>query len=121
MIYLAGPINGCSDSQANDWRGWFRNHTGHRFLDPMRRDYRGREDDCVAEIVNGDITDIDDCTVFLANCWQVSRGTAMEIFYAYRAGKYVILVVPEGQRISPWLRYHSHHIVATLDEAAELL
>ena len=42
----------------------------------------------------------------------------MEILYAYDQGKTIILVVPEGQRVSPWLRYHSDAIVPTLTEAA---
>lgn len=142
-VYLAGPINGCTDDEANGWRQGFIDRHNYRcwdcqrqsgqfhqaictvgegyirrveFLDPMRRDYRGKEDESVDEIVELDIKDIDECDVFLAYCWQVSWGTAMEIFYAYNAGKWVIVVIPEGQRISPWLRYHSHQIFSTLDE-----
>lgn len=33
---------------------------------------------------------------------------------AHRSGKRVVLVIPEGTRISPWLRYHSHAIVSDL-------
>jgi len=115
-VYLAGPINGCSDEGASGWRDAFMADRPHlEFLDPMRRDYRGREDESVNEIVEGDIADIYACDVFLANCWQVSWGTAMEIFFAHDIGKKVILVIPEGTRISPWLRYHSDEIHNTLD------
>lgn len=121
IVYLAGPINGCNDDEANGWRQGFMARLPHlEFRDPMVRDYRGREDECVAEIVQGDIADIDECDTFLAYCWQVSWGTAMEIFYAYRAGKRVILVVPEGARVSPWLRYHSHYIVSNLAAAGAI-
>lgn len=127
-VYLAGPINGCTDDEANGWRqGFMESLPGFDFLDPMRRDYRGREDECVDEIVEGDKQDIDNCDVFLAYCWQVSWGTAMEIYYAWRGegrrlpGPRIVLVIPEGQRISPWLRYHSDVIVPTLAQAAELI
>lgn len=46
IIYLAGPINGCTDAQANDWRTEAKRiaaERGHTCLDPMARDYRGRE------------------------------------------------------------------------------
>lgn len=122
IVYLAGPINGCTDEEAHGWRdGFMASLPDLKFLDPMVRDYRGREDESVNEIVESDIEDINECDVFLAYCWQISWGTGMEVFYAYRTGKRVILVVPEGERISPWLRYHSHDIVPTLAVAAVLL
>jgi nucleoside 2-deoxyribosyltransferase len=114
-VYLAGPINGCTDEEANGWRaGFMASHPNVNFYDPMVRDYRGREDDCVDEIVEGDKADIDQCEVFIAYCWQVSWGTGMEILYAFQGGLRVILVVPDGMRVSPWQRYHSHLIVPAL-------
>lgn len=118
-LYLAGPINGCTDDEANGWRqGFMDSLPGYKFLDPMVRDYRGKEDESVNEIVEGDKSDIEACDVFLAYCWQVSWGTAMEILYAHQVGKRVVLVIPEGARISPWLRYHSHAIYSTLAGAS---
>jgi nucleoside 2-deoxyribosyltransferase len=118
-VYLAGPINGCTDDEAHGWRQSFVNSLPDlQFLDPMVRDYRGREDESVAEIVEGDKSNIEACDVFLAYCWQVSWGTAMEIFYAHALGKRVVLVVPEDARVSPWLRYHADAIVSTFVDAA---
>ena len=120
-VYLAGPINGCNDDEANGWRqGVMDRHPDHTFLDPMVRDYRGREDECVDEIVEGDKADIAKCDIFLAYCWQVSWGTGMEIHLAHQGGKRVIVVVPAGDRVSPWLRYHSEVVVTTLAEAESL-
>lgn len=117
IIYLAGPINGCSDSEANDWREEIiAAYPQHEFLNPMRRDYRGIEDSNVDDIVHGDLEDIRTCDVFLANCPQPSWGTAMEIREAYTQGKDVVIVVPEGLRISPWLRYHANEILTSLKE-----
>lgn len=121
-VYLAGPINGCTDDEANGWRqGFMERLPEDDFLDPMVRDYRGQEDECVVEIVEGDKADIDQCDIFLAYCWQTSWGTGMEILYAWETGKHVMLVIPEGTRVSPWQRYHSHQIVWTLAEAAAVL
>jgi hypothetical protein len=125
--YLGGPINGCTDDEANGWREGFktRPELAHvDFVDPMERDYRGREDDCVNEIVELDKRDIDSVDILLAYAWQPSPGTHMEIMYGYCQAPnspLVLLVMPEHMRISPWLRYHSHKIVHTLDEAADLI
>ena len=122
IVYLAGPINGCGDDHAVAWRQQFKAlRPDLEYLDPMRRDCRGIEDQNVQAIIDGDIADIDACDVFVANCWQVSWGTAMEVFYAHRNGKTVVLVVPEGHRISPWLRGHSHEIHPTIQAAAASL
>lgn len=116
-IYLAGPINGCSDDEANNWRDVAKAALGEEnCIDPMRRDYRGREDESVNEIVHGDYADIRDSDVMLANCWQVSWGTAMEIHFAFEEGKRVLAILPPGTRVSPWLRYHAT-IVFSLDDA----
>lgn len=119
-VYLAGPINGCTDEEAHGWRDGFVKRLGpdYHYLDPMVRDYRGREDECYKEIVHGDLLDIEKCDFFLAYCWQPSWGTAMEIHYAWESVKRIVVVVPEGQRVSPWLRYHAAYIAPTLEDAA---
>ncbi len=122
LVYLMGPINGCTDDEASTWRDQVKAELGEEHtLDPMRRDYRGVEDESVDAIVDGDLEDIGACTSALANCWQVSWGTAMEIFYAHSIGRPVIAVLPEGTRISPWLRYHTRAIVHTLPAALRML
>lgn len=120
VVYLAGPINGCTDAEANDWRTYMKQRltlVGVDTLDPMRRDYRGREDESVSEIVELDKDDVDACDVFVANCPHPSYGTAMEVFYAWQAGKPVVVVHPGDKPVSPWVRYHSTVIVSTLREA----
>lgn len=120
-VYLAGPINGCTDDEAVNWREVVKQRLGaENCIDPMVRDYRGKEDDSVQEIVESDKEDIYNATVVLANCWQVSWGTAMEIFFAWTMKKKVITVLPPGARVSPWLRYHSD-VVHSLDAALALL
>ena len=122
IVYLAGAINGCSDAQCKDWREYVKQKLAdkYEFLDPMRRDYRGKEDDSVEEIVEGDYKDIDDSQIMLANACNPSWGTAMEIHYAFDQGKHIVLVC-DKDKVSPWLRYHSHEIYKTLDEAVDAL
>jgi hypothetical protein len=123
ITYLAGPINGCTDNEAINWREVAKARLGDRYcLDPMRRDYRGREDECVDEIVAGDLADIAASDVMLANCWQVSWGTAMEIFYASSVlDMLVYAVLPPDARVSPWLRHYAHVISRDLNEAIDCI
>lgn len=118
--YLCGPINGCTDDQCKNWRESAK-ATLHDTIDPMRRDYRGREDQCVAEIVEGDKLDIMQCDALLVNYDKPSVGTSMEIYLAWEWHKRIIVVAAADARISPWLRYHSTQIVHSFSEAFELL
>jgi hypothetical protein len=90
-------------------------------LDPMRRDYRGREMGCVEEIVEGDKVDIDLSTHLLVHYDKPSVGTSMEILYAWERNKPVIVVAPEGTRLSPWLVYHSTKIFNSFKDALEYI
>lgn len=121
-IYLCGPINGCTDSECKDWREAAKTALPEcEFLDPMRRDYRGREDECAEEIVEGDIADIDASDLLLVNAPSPSWGTAMEVFYAYRTSKTVAMVCPQEAKISPWQRFHSHHIFHSFEDAISFI
>lgn len=123
-VYLAGPINGCTDSEAKDWRAVAAQSliaAGERVCDPMSRDYRGRElaFGQARQIVEGDKNDIDGCDALLANCPKPSVGTSMEVLYAYERGKVVVVVAPFP--MSPWLIYHAHATCDSLDAALEHL
>lgn len=136
-VYLAGGINGLSDSDANDWRAEAKRLLPREIgvLDPMSRDYRGKEAENVKAIVDGDLADINSCDAIVAYCPRASWGTAMEIHYASTTGKYVaagvgdkrvtlgmrliVAIVPEGTPVSPWLRHHADVVVGTLQEAVD--
>lgn len=126
-IYLGGPINGCTEQEANGWRDEAKEAIealGYEWLDPMARDYRGREMEpgIAAKIVEGDKADIDECDVLLMNCPKPSVGTSMEILYGYWHDKYVIAVVPDDNP-SPWLVYHADelHKGSAVEAIKELL
>jgi nucleoside 2-deoxyribosyltransferase len=115
-VYLCGGINGLTDDQATTWREYAKARLNCECLDPMRRDYRGVEDQNVDAIVQGDLRDIDACETVLVNATRPSWGTAMEIVYAYQSGKRIVTCVGDSS-VSPWLRYHSTSIHTSLDSA----
>jgi hypothetical protein len=110
ILYLCGPINGCSDAEAKDWRELAKKVWDGPTLDPMRRDYRGKEDQNVDEIVELDKVDIVNSSALLVNYDKPSVGTSMEMLYAFERGKIVVVVAKADTRISPWMHYHSHKI-----------
>lgn len=105
-IYLCGGINKLSDADCRDWReaAKTRLFPAH-CIDPMRRDYRGKEAMSVKAIVAGDMADIRACDVVLANATRPSWGTAMEIRIAYELGKFIV-AFGAGEKPSPWLVHH---------------
>jgi hypothetical protein len=116
-IYLCGPINGCTDSECKDWRNVIKEIFPGQTIDPMDRDYRGREDDCYKEIVELDRLDILNSTVLLVNYEKPSVGTSMEIFYAHSLAIPVFVVCRSGTTISPWLRYHTTEFFSSFNDA----
>jgi nucleoside 2-deoxyribosyltransferase len=119
-VYLCGPINGCTDSEATIWREIVKLDFPNA-IDPMVRDYRGREHEDYREIVDLDKRDVRNADAILVNYSKPSVGTSMEVFYAWTLGKPVIVWCSADAVISPWLRYHSTAIVHTLDGAREKL
>jgi nucleoside 2-deoxyribosyltransferase len=120
-IYLCGPINGCTDEECRDWRELVKTKWPGPTLDPMRRDYRGKEEESVNEIVEFDKIDITNSDALLVNYDKPSVGTSMEILYAFERGKLVVVVAAPDARISPWMRYHSHTITHSFDSAVAVI
>jgi len=85
-------------------------------VDPMRRDFRGRTEGHEAEIVAGDLADIDSCDVVLAAFTEADEGTAMEAWYAHAAGTPVVAYTG-GRPAHPWAVYVSAGVYAGLEEA----
>lgn len=116
-IYLCGPINGCTDAEANDWRTSVKALWLGKCIDPMKRDYRGKEFEAFREIVELDKIEIASCDVVLVNYDKPSVGTSLEILYAWERGKRVVVVCRPDAVISPWLRYHSHCLAHSFADA----
>ena len=119
-IYLCGPINGCTDEECRNWREYVKAQWPGICIDPMVRDYRGREAEAFREIVELDKIDVAEADILLVNYDKPSVGTSMEILFAWQLGKRVIVVCRDDAVISPWLRYHAHHLTNSFDEALKV-
>jgi nucleoside 2-deoxyribosyltransferase len=116
-VYLAGP------PYAEEYRrraAALVRELGWEPVDPMRRDFRGRTQGNEAEIVAGDLADIDSCDAVLAGFTSPDEGTAMEAWYAHSAGKRVVAYTG-GTPPHPWTVYVADAVCADLEEAVERL
>jgi len=116
-VYLAGP------PFADEYRrraSALAAATGFEPVDPMRRDFRGRTAGNEAEIVEGDLADIDGCDAVLAAFTAADEGTAMEAWYAHSRGIPVV-VYTGGTPAHPWTTYVAASVHASLDDAVAAL
>lgn len=118
-LYLCGPINGCTDAACKDWRMIVKALWPGETIDPMRRDYRGKEAKEFREIVELDKIDVARSDCIIVNYDKPSVGTSMEGLFAWTIGKPIVVVCTPDTVISPWLRYHSHAIVNSFTAAVE--
>ena len=86
----------------------------------MRRDFRGRTQGNEAEIVEGDLADIESCDAVLAAFASPDEGTAMEAWYAHSRGKLVVAYTG-GAPAHPWTVYVADVICAELEDAVQAL
>lgn len=118
--YLAGKMAGCTDEECKDWRNRATELLSPlSVLNPMVRDFRSVEltDKECRKLVLDDKTDIDRAFAVIVRADAgASWGTAMEVVYAFTNGKIVVAFVGSAT-VSPWLRAHTHRIVATVEAA----
>lgn len=118
-VYLSGPIRCISDKEAFTWRAMAEEYLASKcfyVIVPKRL-----MDASDSEIVEGDLNDIRKADILLAHVpyGVTAIGTTMEIFFASREGKVVILWGGNfDSGISAW---HSHHSEAYCDELSEAL
>jgi nucleoside 2-deoxyribosyltransferase len=116
-VYLAGP------PYADEYRrraDLLVREIGWEPVDPMRRDFRGRTEGKEAEIVQGDLADIESCDAMLAAFTSPDEGTAMEAWYAHSLGKLVV-VYTGGTPPHPWTVYVSDAVCDDLESAVRAL
>jgi len=116
-VYLAGPP--FSDEYRKRAVALCREH-GWETVDPMRRDFRGATQGHEAEIVEGDLADIDSCDAVLASFTSPDEGTAMETWYAHANGVRVV-VYTGGTPPHPWTVYVADSVHASLADAVAAL
>jgi nucleoside 2-deoxyribosyltransferase len=112
-VYLAGP------PFAEEYRrraSALAESAGWEPVDPMRRDFRGRTVGNEAEIVEGDLADIDACDAVLASFTAPDEGTAMEAWYARSRG-IAVVAYTGGTPTHPWTTYVADSVHASLEDA----
>lgn len=130
QVFIAGPILGMEDNQ-----DVYRNtitavayKLGFEVIDPWKREkclYKG-DAECwwntyeTYDFVQRDLDDADRCDVMVVYLPKLSAGACMEMFYAKRKGKKVI-VVSDMEKLSPWIIVHSDAIIKCLDMLEETL
>jgi nucleoside 2-deoxyribosyltransferase len=127
--FISGPILGMENKQ-----GYRENITkicvklGFDVIDPWRREkslYKGDEqwwwpNVPASGFVQRDLEDAERCDVMIVYLPKLSAGACMELFYAKRKGKKVI-VVSEMECLSPWIIIHSDAIVKSFNELEDAL
>jgi len=128
-VFISGPILGMENDQ-----GYRKTITetcvrlGFEVIDPWRREkvlYKGDEacwwKKCVPmDFVQRDLDDADRCDVMVVYLPKLSAGACMELFYAKRKAKKVI-VVSGMECLSPWIAVHSDVILKSFEKLEEAL
>jgi len=112
-VYLAGP------PYAEEYRRRATElllEAGLVPVDPMRRDFRGRWQGRERELVEGDLADIDGCSVVLASFTHPDEGTAMEAWYAHSCETPVVGYTG-GSPPHPWTMFVCTRVAADLEDA----
>ncbi|MCL1976800.1 MAG: nucleoside 2-deoxyribosyltransferase domain-containing protein [Candidatus Bathyarchaeota archaeon] len=130
QVFISGPILGMENNQ-----DYYRNtitdisqKLGFEVIDPWKREkylYKGKEE-CwwntyeKYDFVQRDLNDADRCDIMVVYLPKLSAGACMEMFYAKRKGKTVI-VVSDMDCLSPWIKVHCDVIIKSFDMLEETL
>ena len=130
-VYIAGPIQGWENRQEyrqsiSEVLTKFSNlaNLNIQILDPWKREmvmYSGQTSD--NSFIQRDLRDIDRADVVIAYEPQKSPGTCMELFYAKRFAKKLVIVITsqEREKLSPWIVYHADMIVRKIEDIPKAL
>ena len=127
--FISGPILGMENNQ--DYRETITEicvKQGFDVIDPWRREkslYKGDEqwwwpNVPASGFVQRDLEDAEHCDVMIVYLPKLSAGACMEMFYAKRKGKRVI-VITEMECLSPWIVIHSDAIVKSFKDLEDEL
>jgi nucleoside 2-deoxyribosyltransferase len=119
-LFISGPILGMEKQQ--EYRKVITGicqPLGIEVIDPWKRErvlYNGTEEcwwDKVPtfDFVQRDLDDADRCDIMVVFLPVLSAGACMEMFYAKRKGKRVVVVSPI-KCLSPWIVFHSDVILS---------
>jgi hypothetical protein len=128
-VFISGPILGMETEQG--YRKTIAEtcvRMGFDVIDPWKREkvlYKGDEacwwTKCTpTDFVQRDLDDADRCDVMVVYLPKLSAGACMELFYAKRKGKRII-IVSELPCLSPWIVVHSDAIVKRFEDLEDAL
>ncbi len=128
-VFISGPILGMETEQS--YRKTITDmckRLGYDVIDPWKRErilYKGDEacwwTKCVPmDFVQRDLDDADRCDVMVVYLPRLSAGACMELFYAKRRGKKII-VVSDLPCLSPWIVVHSDATVKRFEDLENAL
>lgn len=127
--FISGPILGMESNQGyRQTLTTIIQKAGFDVIDPWNREkvlYKGDERcwwDKVPtfDFIQRDLDDADRCDVMVVYLPILSAGACMEMFYAKRKGKAVIVVSPIGC-LSPWIVGHSDLVLKGFEGLEEAL
>lgn len=122
-VYLAGPIAGCNDEEANGWRVRAKAlRPDIEWVDPMEyMDARGwtLDAELAHRIVDADKKAILGCHAVLRNAERPTEGSAQEVMYAFMRGRRIISFTSRSP--SPWVIEHSVAVYGSLEAAVAAL
>jgi len=127
--FISGPILGMENDQS--YRKTITEiclKLDFDVIDPWRREktlYKGDEQYWWTKVpasgfVQRDLDDAERCDVMIVYLPKLSAGACMELFYAKRKGKKVV-VISEMECLSPWIAMHSDAIVKSFNELGDVL
>jgi hypothetical protein len=129
LVFIAGPIIGMEKKQ--EYRQVITeicDKLGFTVIDPWKREkviYNGT-DECwwdkvpTFDFVQRDLEDADRCEIMVVYMPTLSAGACMEMFYAKRIGKTVI-VISDLPCLSPWIVFHSDKIIKRFEDLERAL
>ena len=140
-VYLAGPIAGCDEGQAKDWRAYVDavlQGYGMRGMSPLRCEpqvtksrkyalsYTCKLYGTPKAIFSKNRLDVQRCDATLAYLplknFSISIGTVLETAWAYEAGKMLVVVSDRPDVLNhPLMQEQAGWMLSDLDEACELL
>lgn len=127
--FISGPILGMENNQGyRDIITKICVKLGFEVIDPWRREKILYETDelCwwtsvpAVGFVQRDLDDAERCDVMIVYLPKLSAGACMELFYAKRKGKKII-VISKMECLSPWIMVHSDAIVKSFSELEDAL
>lgn len=130
-VYLSGPSQASTDPSlplsmtiSTDWKSYAASmflKSGITVANPIELDLSGfiTKVEELSSTVKHSLNLIDRADSLLVNLTQISESAPMEMFYAYRQGKQVVVVGNEP--FNPWVLFHSQARFQKLKEALDYL